>query len=69
MSDIKKKAIVVHSGGMDSSLCLALAVDQFGAENVLSMSFSYGQRHTKELEMAQIICKEWNVDNTVINLD
>jgi 7-cyano-7-deazaguanine synthase len=69
MSDIKKKAIVVHSGGMDSSLCLALAMDQFGAENVLSMSFSYGQRHTKELEMAKIICKEWNVDNTVINLD
>ena len=44
---ILKKAVVVHSGGMDSSICLALAVEQFGAENVLSLSFTYGQRHLK----------------------
>jgi len=65
---MKKKTIVVHSGGMDSSLCLALAVDQDGAENVLSMSFTYGQRHTKEIEMAAAICKEWKVDHTVVNI-
>ena len=34
-----KKTIVVHSGGMDSSLCLALAIKTFGVENVLAMSF------------------------------
>jgi 7-cyano-7-deazaguanine synthase len=69
MSDISKKAIVVHSGGMDSSICLHLAIDQFGAENVLSISFTYGQRHSNELDQARIICEEWKVDNIVINLD
>ena len=69
MNDISKKAIVVHSGGMDSSICLHLAIDQFGAENVLSMSFTYGQRHSNELDQARIICDEWKVDNIVVNLD
>jgi len=54
---------------MDSSLCLFLAIEQFGAENVLSMSFTYGQRHSNELDQAKIICEEWKVDNLVVNLD
>ena len=66
---MKKKAVVVHSGGMDSSICLALAIDQFGAENVLSLSFTYGQRHSNELEFAKRICKEWNVDHTIVDLN
>lgn len=65
---MKKKTIVVHSGGMDSSLCLALAIEQEGAENVLSMSFTYGQRHTKEIEFAKKICAEWKVDHVVVNI-
>ena len=66
---IKKQAIVVHSGGMDSSLCLALAIKEFGAANVLSMSFSYGQRHSNELEQAEKICHAWNIDHIVLNID
>ncbi len=58
-----KKAIVVHSGGMDSSLCLALAIDAFGRDQVLSMSFSYQQRHSAELKAATKICKDWQVDH------
>jgi 7-cyano-7-deazaguanine synthase len=65
---LTKKAVVVHSGGMDSSLCLALAIEQFGAENVLSLSFTYGQRHSQELDVAKAICEEWKVDHTVIDL-
>lgn len=65
---MKKKAIVVHSGGMDSSICLALAIEQYGVENILAMSFTYGQRHLKELDLAQRICEEWKVDRVVINL-
>lgn len=66
---MKKKTIVVHSGGMDSTLCLYLACLEFGHENVLSLSFSYQQRHTIELEQAKKICKEWSVDHTVLSID
>ncbi len=66
---IQKKAIVVHSGGMDSSICLALAVEQYGAENVLAIAFTYGQRHSVELERAQKICKDWKVERLVLNID
>ena len=68
MEKLEKKAVVVHSGGMDSSICLALAIEQYGAENVLSLSFTYGQRHSNELDVAKEICKEWKVDHTVIDL-
>lgn len=67
--NLKKKAVVVHSGGMDSSLCLALAVEQFGAENVLAMSFTYNQRHSQELDVAQEIADHFKVDRVVINLN
>ncbi|MBD65328.1 MAG: 7-cyano-7-deazaguanine synthase QueC [Halobacteriovoraceae bacterium] len=65
---MKKKSIVVHSGGMDSSICLALAIENDGAENVLSMSFTYGQRHTTEIDYAKAICKEWGVDHRTVNI-
>lgn len=66
---MKKKAIVVHSGGMDSSICLSLAIEQYGASNVLAMSFTYGQRHSNELENAKKICLEWKVDRVVIDIN
>lgn len=65
---MKKKAVVVHSGGMDSSLCLALAVKEFGAENVLSVSFTYNQRHSIELTRATEISKHFNVDHVELDL-
>jgi len=66
---MKKKAVVVHSGGMDSSLCLALAVKEFGATNVLSVSFTYNQRHATELDRARKISDNFKVDHVEINLD
>lgn len=65
---MKKKAVVVHSGGMDSSLCLALAVKEFGTENVLSVSFTYNQRHSIELERATEISRHFNVDHVLLDL-
>lgn len=65
---MKKKAVVIHSGGMDSSICLALAIKEFGRQEVLSLSFSYGQRHSNEITQAKKICKEWGVDHIVIDL-
>ena len=66
---MKKETVIVHSGGMDSSLCLALAKEEYGAENILSISFSYGQRHSKELEFAEKICNDWKIDHRIINID
>ena len=66
---MRKKAIVVHSGGMDSSLCLALAIREYTVENVLSLSFMYNQRHSNELQQAAFICNEWGVDHLVLNID
>lgn len=62
-----KEAIVIHSGGMDSSICLALAIRAH--KNVLSLSFSYDQRHSTELEAAAKICRHWGVDHEVIQVD
>jgi len=66
---MKKKAVVVHSGGMDSSLCLAAAIKEFGKENVLSLSFTYNQRHSQEILQAQKICKHFGVDHTVLEIN
>ena len=47
------KALVVLSGGQDSTTCLYWAINEFGHENVRSLSFDYGQRHKIELESAK----------------
>lgn len=64
-----KKTIVVHSGGMDSSLCLALAAREFGKNNVLSLSFLYHQRHLPEVFQAAKICQDWEIDHVELKID
>ena len=51
------KALVLSSGGVDSSTCLALAVKKFGKENVVALSISYGQKHDKEIEASNKIAE------------
>ena len=55
------KAVVLSSGGIDSTTCLALAVDKYGADNVATLSIFYGQRHALELEAARAVAKFYNV--------
>ena len=62
------KAIVLSSGGVDSTTCLAMAVHELGKENVVTLSFEYGQRHSKELEGAQKVADFYGVKHVVFNL-
>jgi len=48
-----KKAIVLLSGGMDSSALLHLVKKQLGAGAIHALSFNYGQKHSRELAMAR----------------
>lgn len=61
------KAVVLLSGGLDSTTTLAQAIDD-GCE-VTAISFRYGQRHTKELESAKNVCDHYGIDHVVIDLD
>lgn len=56
-----KKALVLSSGGIDSTTCLALAVAELGAANVAALSIFYGQRHRVELDAAHAIAKHYGV--------
>ena len=51
------KAYILHSGGLDSSVCLFLAAKQFGVGNIKGISIDYQQRHKKETVHAERICK------------
>lgn len=56
-----KKAIVLSSGGVDSTTCVSLAVEKFGAENVSTVSIFYGQKHDKEIECARKVAEFYNL--------
>ena len=55
------KALVLFSGGVDSTTCLAIAIDKYGADEVLALSVSYGQKHDKELQAAKKIAAHYGV--------
>jgi 7-cyano-7-deazaguanine synthase len=55
------KVVVLHSGGLDSSVCLAMACAEHGSKNVISLSLSYGQKHAVELECAKDLCEALRV--------
>lgn len=62
------KALVLFSGGIDSTTCLAIAVSKYGAENVTALSVSYGQKHTKEIEAAEKIAAFYGVERLTLDL-
>lgn len=56
-----EKALVLSSGGVDSSTAVALAVEKYGRENVLTLSMYYGQKHDRELRAAADIAKYYQL--------
>jgi len=67
-TSIKKKAVILLSGGLDSATALAKATaDGF---ECFAMSFDYSQRHSVELEAAKLLAKQAAVtSHKIINLD
>ncbi len=55
------KALVLFSGGVDSTTCLGLAISRYGVSEVLALSVFYGQTHQKEVEAAQKIAQHYGV--------
>lgn len=62
------KALVLCSGGVDSSTCLAMAVEQYGANEVLALAVSYGQKHSRELDAAASMAAYYGVTFRVLEL-
>lgn len=62
----KSAAVVVFSGGQDSTTCLLWARKQY--EKVYAVSFDYNQRHKLELECAKEICEKLNVEHTILDM-
>ncbi len=61
------KALVLFSGGVDSTTCLGMAVSRYGAENVTALSIFYGQKHDREVQAAEKIANWYGVE--LIRLD
>lgn len=62
------KVLVLFSGGVDSTTALALAIQEHGKDNVVALSISYGQKHTKEIEVANKIAQFYQVEHLYLDL-
>lgn len=62
------KALVLFSGGVDSTTCLGMAIEKYGRENVIALSVSYGQKHDKELSSSIAIAEYYGVEHLFLDL-
>ncbi|PSJ23637.1 7-cyano-7-deazaguanine synthase QueC [Halomonas sp. ND22Bw] len=58
--------VVIYSGGMDSFTVLHRALRE--GREVHALSFDYGQRHARELEVAREVCRELGVPHQVVDI-
>ncbi|HEY5524031.1 MAG TPA: 7-cyano-7-deazaguanine synthase, partial [Clostridium sp.] len=63
---INDKAVVVFSGGQDSTTCLFWAKKNF--KEVITVSFDYNQKHIAELDCAKKIAEELGCENHVLDM-
>lgn len=63
---MKQKAVVVFSGGQNSTTCLFWALKQF--DEVIAVTFDYQQRHIAELQCAKEICDELGIEHHVLDM-
>ena len=68
MQELKNKesAVVIFSGGQDSTTCLFWAKKRY--KKLIALSFDYGQRHKKELDCAAAICRKYKIEHHIMDL-
>ena len=52
---LQEGAVVLLSGGQDSTTCLFWAIDMYGLDRVKALCINYGQRHSIELDAARVV--------------
>ena len=62
-----KGCVVILSGGMDSTIAMRLAVEKYGKENVSALTFFYGQKQKREIEMARMSTNMLGVKHKVVD--
>jgi len=62
----QEKAVVIYSGGMDSFTRLNKVVKE--GYDVYALTFNYGQKHVKEVEVAATVCKQLNVPHKILDI-
>ena len=62
------KVLVLFSGGLDSTTALAKAIDEYGKDNVVALSISYGQKHLKEIEASNNVASYYGVEHLFLDL-
>lgn len=63
---IQDKALVVFSGGQDSTTCLFWAMERFAQVEVVT--FDYGQKHRLEIECAKEIANEMGINHHILDM-
>lgn len=63
---MNKKVVVIYSGGMDSFTVLHKAIES--GLTPYALTFDYGQRHIKEIEIAKSVCNELGINHKVIDI-
>ncbi|MCE2572544.1 7-cyano-7-deazaguanine synthase QueC [Motilimonas eburnea] len=63
---MSKKVVVIYSGGMDSYTVLNKAIQQ--GHEVYALTFNYGQRHVKEVQVASDYCQRQGINHKVVDI-
>ena len=68
LPDTDGNVVSVLSGGMDSSIMTYILVQKYGKERVFALSYNYGQKQVKELDMAVKTCLYLGIAHKVLDL-